>query len=137
MADCRSPRLRPGPVVPLEAAGGHLVDPREGARGPLEEARPHPVPHPFILDGGRLVVDKEYQHLKDSTRRLRLSFEDAPPEKIALDGVLMEKRDGRRVELVVYPWSAEKMADLERLAPTHLDVQPLSLEDIFRSFVAG
>jgi ABC-2 type transport system ATP-binding protein len=95
------------------------------------------VEHVFILDGGRLVVDKEYQHLKDSTRRLGLSFEDVPPEKLALDGVLREMRDGRRVELIVYPWSAEKMADLERLAPARVDIQPLSLEDIFRSFVAG
>jgi ABC-2 type transport system ATP-binding protein len=95
------------------------------------------VEHVFILDGGRVILDKDYQTLKDSTRRLRLSFDNAPPEKLGLDGVLTERRDGRRLELVVYPWSEEKKAKVEQLSPSHLEIEPLSLEDIFRSFVAG
>ncbi len=95
------------------------------------------VEHVFILDDGRLVVDKEYQHLKDSTRRLRLSFENAPPEKLGLGGVLTERRDGRRVELVVYPWTEPTRAAVDGLSPSHVDIEPVSLEDIFRSFVAG
>jgi ABC-2 type transport system ATP-binding protein len=94
------------------------------------------VEHVFILHGGRLILDKDYQSLKDLTRRLRLSFENAPPEKLGLEGVLMERRDGRRLELVVYPWSEEKKAKVEQLSPSHLEIEPLSLEDIFRSFVA-
>jgi ABC-2 type transport system ATP-binding protein len=95
------------------------------------------VEHVFILHGGRLILDKDYQSLKDLTRRLRLSFESAPPEKLGLEGVLMERRDGRRLELVVYPWSEEKKAKVEQLSPSHLEIEPLSLEDIFRSFVAA
>jgi ABC-2 type transport system ATP-binding protein len=95
------------------------------------------VEHVFILDGGRLVVDKGYQYLKDSTRRLRLSFENSPPEKLGIGGVLTDRRDGRRVELVVYPWAEQTKADVERLSPSHLEIEPVSLEDIFRSFVAG
>ncbi|OGD23123.1 MAG: hypothetical protein A2W03_11730 [Candidatus Aminicenantes bacterium RBG_16_63_16] len=95
------------------------------------------VEHVFILDGGRLVVDKDYHLLKDSTRRLRLSFESPPPEKLGLGGVLSERRDGRRVELVVYPWSEEAQAGAQRLSPLHMEIEPVSLEDIFRSFVAG
>jgi ABC-type multidrug transport system ATPase subunit len=95
------------------------------------------VEHVFILDGGRLVVDKEYQHLKDSTRRVRLSFESPPPEKLGLGGVLTERRDGRLLELVVYPWAEQTKAGVERLSPSHVDIEPVSLEDIFRSFVAG
>jgi ABC-2 type transport system ATP-binding protein len=95
------------------------------------------VEHVFILEGGRLVLDRDYQSLKDSTRRLRLSFENAPPEKLGLEGVLTERRDGRRVELVLFPWSETKKAEVEKLSPSHLEIEALSLEDIFRSFVVG
>jgi len=95
------------------------------------------VEHVFILDGGRLVVDQDYQLLKDMTRRLRLSFENAPPERLGLDGILTERRDGRNVELVVHPWSEEAQAGAQRLSPLHMEIEPVSLEDIFRSFVAG
>ena len=95
------------------------------------------VEHVHILDGGRLVVDQDYQFLKDSTRRVRLSFEDLPPEKLGIGGVLTERREGRRVELVVYPWAEQTKAGVERLSPSHLEIEPVSLEDIFRSFVAG
>lgn len=95
------------------------------------------VEHVFILHGGRLILDQDYQAVKDLTRRVRLSFENPPPEKLGLGGVLTERRDGRRVELVVYPWAEQTKASVERLSPSHLEIEPVSLEDIFRAFVAG
>jgi ABC-2 type transport system ATP-binding protein len=94
------------------------------------------VDHLFILDGGRIILDEGYEAVKNSTRRVRLSFEDGLPENFGLEGILTEQRDGRRVEMVVYPWSEEKRRKLESLGSRNLEVEPLSLEDIFRSFVA-
>jgi ABC-2 type transport system ATP-binding protein len=94
------------------------------------------VDHLFILDGGRIILDEGYEAVKNSTRRVRLSFEDGLPEDFGLEGVLTEQRDGRRVEMVVYPWSEDKKKKIESLGPGSLDIEPLSLEDIFRSFVA-
>jgi ABC-2 type transport system ATP-binding protein len=94
------------------------------------------VEHVFILHGGRIILDEDYQALRDSTRRIRLSFENPPAEKLGLDGTLTERRDGRLVELVVHPWSEDKRKRLEETSPSRLDIGPLSLEDIFRSFVA-
>jgi ABC-2 type transport system ATP-binding protein len=94
------------------------------------------VDHLFILDGGRIILDEGYEAVKNSTRRVRLSFEDGLPEDFGLEGVLTEQRDGRRVEMVVYPWSEDKKKKIESLGPGSLDIESLSLEDIFRSFVA-
>jgi len=94
------------------------------------------VDHLFILDGGRIILDEEYEAVKNSTRRVRLDLEDLPPEDFGIEGVLTENRDGRRVEMVIYPWSEDKKQKIESLAPRNLEIEPLSLEDIFRSFVA-
>jgi ABC-2 type transport system ATP-binding protein len=94
------------------------------------------VDHIFILDGGRIIMDEEYEAVKNSTRRVRLSFEDKSPGDFGIEGILTMQRDGRRVEMVVRPWSEDKKRAIESLGPRNLEVEPLSLEDIFRSFVA-
>ncbi len=94
------------------------------------------VDHLFILDGGRIILDEEHEIVKNTTRRVRLSLEDRPPEGFGIDGILTESREGRRVEMVVHPWSEEKRRKMESLSPLNLEIEPLSLEDIFRSFVA-
>ncbi|MEW5901537.1 MAG: ABC transporter ATP-binding protein [Acidobacteriota bacterium] len=94
------------------------------------------VEHVFILDRGRLILDRDYQTLKDSVRRLRLSFENPPPEDFAIEGILTERRDGRRAELVVYPWTEEKKRKVEEFSPSDQEIEALSLEEIFRAFVA-
>ncbi len=94
------------------------------------------VDHLFILDGGRIILDEAYEVTKDSTRRVRLSFEDRLPGDLGIEGILTENRDGRRVELVVYPWSEEKRRKIESFGLRNLEIEPLLLEDIFRSFVA-
>ncbi|MDH4271285.1 MAG: ABC transporter ATP-binding protein [Candidatus Aminicenantes bacterium] len=94
------------------------------------------VDHLFILEGGRIILDEEYEAVKNSTRRVRLDLEDQLPEGFGIDGILTESREGRRVEMVIYPWSEDKKQKIESLAPRNLEIEPLSLEDIFRSFVA-
>jgi ABC-2 type transport system ATP-binding protein len=95
------------------------------------------VDHLFILHRDRLILAEEHETVKSSTRRVRLAFPGNPPPSLGIDGVLTETRDGQRLEAVVYPWSEAKKEKIEGLFPTRLDVEPLTLEDIFRSFVAG
>jgi ABC-2 type transport system ATP-binding protein len=95
------------------------------------------VDHLFILHRGRLILDEVHETVKNSTRRVRLAFPGDPPATMGIDGVLMETRDGQRLEAVVYPWSEDKRKRIEAFSPTLLEIEPLSLEDIFRSFVAG
>jgi ABC-2 type transport system ATP-binding protein len=95
------------------------------------------VDHLFILHRGRLILDEEHEAVKNSTRRVRLAFQGAPPQSLGIDGILVESRDGQRMEVVVYPWSDDKKKKIEGFCPTLLDIEPLTLEEIFRSFVAG
>ncbi len=94
------------------------------------------VDHLFILDGGRIILDDEYEAVKNSTRRVRLSFDGQSPENFGIDGILTESRGGRRAELVIHPWSDETKRKIESFSPMNMEIEPLSLEDIFHSFVA-
>jgi hypothetical protein len=89
------------------------------------------------LHRGRLILDEEYEAVKNSSRRLRLAFPGDPPPTLGIDGVLSVAREGQRMEAVVYPWSEDKKRKVEGFSPTMLDIEPITLEEIFRGFVAG
>jgi ABC-2 type transport system ATP-binding protein len=95
------------------------------------------VDHLFILHRSRLILDEDHEAVKNSTRRVRLAFQGDPPGDLGIDGVLVETRERQRLEVVVYPWSEDKKKKIEGLSPALLEIEPLTLEEIFRSFVAG
>jgi ABC-2 type transport system ATP-binding protein len=94
------------------------------------------VEHLIILHGGRLILDQDYETLRSMIKRIRFSFEGSPPEKIDLAGVLTESRDENRAELVIFPWDEAIKKKIGEISPSHLDVESLNLEEIFRSFVS-
>ena len=93
------------------------------------------VDHLFILQRGRLILDEDHEAVKNAIRRVRLAFQGKPPETLGIDGVLSEIREGQRLEVVVYPWSEDKRKKIEEFSPILQDIEPLTLEDIFRTFV--
>jgi len=95
------------------------------------------IDHVGILHGGRLIIEKDYQALKNSVKRVALVFDNSVPVGLELEGVLTEKRDENRIEVVVYPWDVEKKLKMEALKPQATAVESMSLEDIFVSFVSG
>ena len=93
------------------------------------------VDHLFILRGGRIVLDETYEKVKSLTRRVTLGF-DAEPPLIASPGNVIGRRQlGRDVEFVIYPWNEERERAIRSLGPARLEIEALSLEDIFASFV--
>jgi ABC-2 type transport system ATP-binding protein len=94
------------------------------------------VEHLIILHEGRLIVDQDYESLRRQVKRVRLSFEGSPPEKIDLPGVLAELRDENRVELVIFPWDETAKRRTEEMPLVHQDIESLNLEEIFRGFVS-
>lgn len=94
------------------------------------------VDHLCILHGGQLILDEGYQKVRDSVKRVSLIFGDSVPEEFGINGILKEKREGNRVEIVVYPWNAEKERKIEAFSPSHSEIESLSLEEIFVSFVS-
>jgi ABC-2 type transport system ATP-binding protein len=93
------------------------------------------VEHLFILHGGRIVLDETYEKVKSLTRRAVLGFDTEPPEASALASVLSQRRLGKELELIIYPWSEAVETKLRALNAARLEIEPLSLEDIFTSFV--
>lgn len=89
-----------------------------------------------ILHGGRLIVEDSFEKIQELTRRVSLSFEGPPSGPLRVPGTIFEQGDGRHVATVVYPWGPEPEATIDRLKPVRKDVQPMSLEDIFVSFVS-
>jgi ABC-2 type transport system ATP-binding protein len=89
-----------------------------------------------ILHHGRLVIEEDFQEVKNSIKRARLTFDDSAPDKISVEGILIEQKNGNKYEVVIYPWKEERWKELEALNPAHLEVDSLSLEEIFISFVS-
>lgn len=89
-----------------------------------------------ILQGGRLILEEDYQKVKSLTQRISLTFEAPLPKEWGFEGILQEKRDSHRCELTVYPWDEEKEKRVRALGPAMLEKEPLALEEIFVSFIS-
>ena len=93
------------------------------------------VDHLSILQDGHLILDEDYQKIKNAAKRVRITFEDSVPEKIEIDGVLKEQREGNVADLVIYPWDNATEKKIDALSPVRWEKEPLTLEDVFISFV--
>ena len=90
----------------------------------------------LVLHGGRLIVDEDFERVKALTRRVTMSFDAPPPGPLSIPHTVRELRDGKSAEVVVYPWDEDAERAVAALHPSHSDVGPMSLEDIFVSFVS-
>jgi ABC-2 type transport system ATP-binding protein len=93
------------------------------------------VDHLFILHGGRIVLDETYEKVKGLARRVVLGFDGEAPDLPDLANVIGRRAIGRDLELIIYPWHEEDEKTLRALNPARLDIESLSLEDVFVSFV--
>jgi ABC-2 type transport system ATP-binding protein len=91
--------------------------------------------HILLLHGGRIVLNRRFDELREATRRVKLWFDGAAPEWPGVEGTLTSEPDGGRLEVVVYPWGAAAEEAARNLSPVRMEVEPLSLEDIFVAFV--
>ena len=89
-----------------------------------------------ILHNGALIIEDEYTSVKDATKKVLLVFDKSIPEKIGIVGVLTQKCENNRLEVVIHPWDEPKHKELKALNPTHMEIHPLTLEEIFISFVS-
>jgi ABC-2 type transport system ATP-binding protein len=89
-----------------------------------------------ILHDGNLIIEDEYTRVKALTKKVLLTFDNVTPADYNIDGVLSQKRDNNRLEVVIYPWDEQKHRVLKSLNPTHMEVNSLTLEEIFISFVS-
>jgi len=94
------------------------------------------IEHLSILHGGYLIIDEDYQTVRNLAKKVRMTFEKTTPKKFDVEGILREKKEGNRTELVIYPWNEKKKKKLEELSPAHWEMEPLTLEELFVCFVS-
>ena len=89
-----------------------------------------------ILHKGQLVLEENFEQVKNRARRIRIIFADSVPEKLEIQGILGLRRGDHSLEGTVYPWDENKRTKLGSIAGAKLEVEPMSLEEIFMSFVS-
>jgi ABC-2 type transport system ATP-binding protein len=83
--------------------------------------------HICIIDDGRAVVGDSLDGLKASYRRVHLVFDGEPPEG-AFAGA---RREGRTLSLLASRNLIEVVARAKAMNACSIDVQPVTLKDIF------
>jgi ABC-2 type transport system ATP-binding protein len=87
--------------------------------------------HVAIVDRGRMVVAGTLDDLRDRYQRVQLVFEVAAPDvPLRSPGVLRVQRHGR-VLTVLTREKDTLLAEAQALAPSSIDVAPVTLKDIF------
>jgi ABC-2 type transport system ATP-binding protein len=89
-----------------------------------------------IVRDGKMIAEAELEDLKASTRRVRLTFDDEPPEELDIKGLVRTRRDGNQLLLTIRDFQRSGLEDRVRSLPvrSHL-VETLSLEEIFVDLV--
>ena len=87
-----------------------------------------------IIDRGREVLTLDADAARDRYRKIYARFA-AAPAGLALGGSRVLRRDGRELEIVVNGDAADVIDRLRAHAPETLEVEALSLEEIFVSTV--
>ena len=85
----------------------------------------------WIIKDHRLYWQGDFDALKDSIVRLHIRAPRGRPASLALPNVLSLQRNGSAATAVVRDWSTELHADLTETLDAELEVEQLTLEDIF------
>jgi ABC-2 type transport system ATP-binding protein len=94
------------------------------------------IDHLGILHNGSLILEESFERVKNDAKKIHLAFDKAVPEGIDIKGLLTKQIDGNTCDLGVYPWSDETKNSLEALHPIKIDVESMTLEEIFIHFVS-
>ena len=89
-----------------------------------------------ILHEGQLVIEDEFTNVKNATKKVLLVFEGPVPDVGGINGVLSHKRENNRLEIVVYTWDEMKEKEVLALNATHMEINALTLEEIFIGFIS-
>jgi ABC-2 type transport system ATP-binding protein len=84
-----------------------------------------------IVQDGRIQVDEELDRLKERIKRLHVVARAALPPEFTVPGALRLERNGSEALISVSDASPTLIAELESRWPISVEVEDLSLEDIF------
>jgi ABC-2 type transport system ATP-binding protein len=94
------------------------------------------IDHLGILNDGHLILEENFELVKNNARKVNLVFDGSVPGGIDFQGMLSKQIDGNKCDLGVYPWSEDVKNNLETLKPAKMNIDFMTLEEIFIQFVA-
>jgi ABC-2 type transport system ATP-binding protein len=85
-----------------------------------------------VIDRGRLVISGALDDLRENWRRIRLVFPgDAPSADFRSPGVERIARNGRTLDIICSAGPDRIVAEAQAMSPATVDVEPVSLKEIF------
>jgi hypothetical protein len=81
------------------------------------------------------LLQAPLDELKERSRRLRFSFVEAPPETLALPGLVSLRRGPRELLATVVGYDEAATANLAAAHGAHVEAVPLGLEELFIDLV--
>lgn len=84
-----------------------------------------------LLAHGRMLLSAPLDDLKESFKRLRIRFEDKPPERIEVPGSIRTRVQGRECLATVRDFSPARLQEIRERFGAGVEVQDVDLEEIF------
>jgi len=88
-----------------------------------------------IMEEGKLIYCAPLEELKSGTRRLVCRFPAIPPAPARIPGLLHAEKLGKDLVLTVRDYNEQTLVAAHALKPESVEVEDLSLEDIFVAMV--
>jgi ABC-2 type transport system ATP-binding protein len=85
----------------------------------------------WIVKDHRLFWQGDFDSLKDSIVRIHIRAARTLPDSLAVPNALSSQRNGSTATVVVRDWSVELHGDVAKRLGADIEVEPLTLEDIF------
>jgi ABC-2 type transport system ATP-binding protein len=87
--------------------------------------------HVGIVCQGHLLVDMPLEQLKDKMKRIRVAWDNEAPDIQGLAVIDTLESTGRETAYIADNYSDDILVQFKELKPRSVDVEPLSLEEIF------
>lgn len=91
----------------------------------------------IVIDKGVLRADCTTEQFRDSVKKVRFSFDEAPPKEIDIDGYLNCRRSEKELELTLVKTTEQSIADWAKKAGANeFEIIQTNLEDQFIDYTA-
>ncbi len=84
-----------------------------------------------IIDAGQMIWCSTMEELKNSVRRITLTFDTDDIDITSIPHILVQESTGRQQSIIVSNYGDETMTAIQQLNPINTEVITLGLEDIF------
>jgi len=90
-----------------------------------------------ILRDGKIIMEDDLDNLKENTRHLRLLYTDEVPNHFDIPNIVHTEYFKNEVRLTVHNLNEHELGSYRCLQNAKVEVQEMSLEDIFVSYSLG